>query len=216
MKWLPFVAVAGWIGLVLAGCGEPEPNGGGDGGPIAVDSGANDDPCNEPYEFAYFQYGRKGDYRMTGGRGPKSAYTLLYTRGWMKTRTFGGPFEKLVKTEGIETFWKESKKRATQDLYVYMFEKGFFDLPGSDLVDWERFNQAGYSTKAVSVTRDDIRHIVFFEDVTGDQGDDPRWNTFNDCVSQLLNTYSSIEEIKAQVQKGSFQQALDDYLRGRK
>ncbi|KAF0242146.1 MAG: hypothetical protein FD180_4076 [Planctomycetota bacterium] len=209
MRWILFCAVAGAAAFAIAGCGEPDTN--GDTGPMKVDSGANDEPCAEPYEFAFFEYARKGDTRKKAN----TMYTLLYTQGWMKSRTFGGPFEAQVKREGIEVFWKESKKRATHDLYVYMYEKGFFDLPGDDLVDWNRFKQPGYTTKAVSVTRDDVRHIVFFEDVTGERGDDPRWNTFNDCVSQLLTTYSTIEDVRARVQKGGFDSALEDYLKGR-
>jgi hypothetical protein len=215
MKWVAWVA---WVGAVAAlgvgGCAEPEPDQGGNK-PIDVEGGTNDEPCADQMEFAYFQFARKGDIRIQGGRAPVSTYTLLYTQGWMKLRTFGGPFEKVAKLDGVETYWKEARKRSAQDLYAYIYEKGFFELPGDDLVDWERFQQQGYSTKAVSVTRDDARHIVFLEDVTGSDGKDPRWNTFNDCVNQLLTTYSSIEDVRAQVQKGSFQKALEDYLRGK-
>jgi hypothetical protein len=211
MKWVLFFAAAVAAAFAIAGCSEPDPNGEGDTKPMKVENSANDEPCTEPYEFAYFQYARKGDTRKKA----QTMYTLLYTAGWMKSRTFGGPFEAQVKRESIETFWKEIKKRATHDLYVYMYEKGFFDLPGSDLVEWTRFKEPGYTTKAVSVTRDDVRHIVFFEDVTGSAGNDPRWGTFNDCINQLLSTYSSIEDVRAHVQKGGFDSALEDYLKGR-
>lgn len=215
MRWALFFTIVAVSFAAVAGCTNTGPEGDGDTRPVEVESGANDIPCSEPYEFAFFEYARKGDFRPSGDRKPRTMYTLLYTRGWMQNRTFGGPFEALVKREGIETFWKESKKRATHDLYAYMYEKGFFDLPGSDLVDWQRFKQEGYTTKAVAVTRDDVRHIVFFEDVTGPRGDDPRWNTFNDCVNQLLTTYSSIEDIRAQVQKGSFDNAFEAFMKGR-
>ncbi len=215
MRWALFCSFVAVSAAVVAGCSETDKGNGGDSGPVSVENSSNDDPCSEPYEFAFFEYARKGDFHLAGDKKPRTMYTLLYTRGWMQSRTFGGPFEALVKREGIETFWKESKKRATHDLYAYMYEKGFFDLPGSDLVDWQRFKQTGYTTKAVAVTRDDVRHIVFFEDVTGDRGDDPRWNTFNNCVNQLLTTYSSIEDVRAQVQKGSFDNALEAFLKGR-
>ncbi|MEK7470108.1 MAG: hypothetical protein AAB074_22290 [Planctomycetota bacterium] len=214
MKWTLIFAMATAAAFAIAGCSEPGTDDEGTT-PIPVDSGANDAPCTEPYEFAFFQFARKGDFRPTGDRKPRTMYTLLYTAGWMKSRTFGGPFEAQVKREGIEVFWKEIKKRATHDLYAYMYEKGFFDLPGSDLVDWTRFKEPGYTTKAIAVTRDDVRHIVFFEDITGERGDDPRWGTFNDCVNQMLSTYSSIEDVRAHVQKGGFDSALEAYLKGR-
>ena len=215
MRWFFLAAIPVAAALFVVGCTGPDP--GPDNGtdkPVGVESGANGDACDEPYEFAYFQYARKGDYGGSG-RKAQTIYTLLYTSGWMKTNTFGGPFEKLARTERIQTNWKEIRKQATHDLYAYMYEKGFFDLPGSDLVEWGRFKPKGYNTKAISVTRDDVRHIVFMEDVTGQQGDDPRWNIFNDCVRQLTETFSAIEDVRAHVQKGGFDSALEDYLKGK-
>ncbi|MCE9584646.1 MAG: hypothetical protein K8T20_19315 [Planctomycetes bacterium] len=217
MRWALLAAIPVVAAFVILGCGTSGENGGegGEGGEkVKVEGSSNDDPCEEPYEFAYFQFARKGEF-IKADQKPKTIYTLLYTSGWMKTRTFGGPFETLVKRNGIQTFWKEIRKRATHDLYVYFYDKGYFDLPGSDQVDWTRFNQKGYTTKALSVQRDDVRHIVFLDDVTGERGDDPRWGTFNDCLTQLLTTYSTIEDIRAQVQKGEFGEALDAYLKGK-
>jgi hypothetical protein len=199
----------------VLGCGGPDTTDDGAGKPIPVEGTSNDEPCREPYEFAFLEYARKGEFRVQGDRKPKTVYTLLYTDGWMKSRTFGGPFEAIVRKNGVQTFWKEARKRAAHDLYMYFYNKGFFDLPGSDQVDWQRFKQEGYTTKAISVQRDDVRHIVFLEDVTGEHGDDPRWGVFNDCLTQMLTTYSTIEDVRAQVQKGDFGEALGDYLQGK-
>jgi hypothetical protein len=219
MRWLGFSAAAALGWGVLAGCGNTTEDGSSKepipftGGPSNEEL-RSDEPCNEPYEFAYLSYARKGDYRRGQG-GSKSVYLLLYTSGWMKTRTWGGPFEPITRREGITTSWKHIKKNTTQSLYSYFFTRGFFDLPGSDLVDWARFKADGYWTKAISVDREGDRRIVYLEDVTGAQGTDPRWNTFNDCEKALLEYFNRIEDVKPVVQKSSFSDALDAYMKGK-
>jgi len=205
---LPFALAAA---ALVAGCAEEPTVDKGGGGSLEVEHGTNDEGYVEPFEFAYLSFDRKGD--RTAERARKTIYLLLYTKGWMQTDTFGGPFEAIAKKEGVYTSWKEIKKRACQDLYAYFYERGFFELPGSSSVDWTRFKQDGYSTKAISVNRQGERHVVFFEDVTGKEGNDPNWNVFNDCEKQLLTVFSAIEDVRPVVQKAGFQQALDDYLR---
>jgi len=189
-------------------------NGGDDGsddGPIEIESGANDKPSNERMEIAFLQYGKKGDWRKGEGN-PGTTYLLMYTRGWIMDGTFGGPFEPLVKRDGIQTSWKEIKHSATQSLYAYLYKKGFFELPGEASVDWTRFRAEGYWTKVIALNRDGQRHIVFVEDVRGD-GTDPRWNTFIDCEKAILSLFSNIEDVRPVVNKDSLNDAFKAYMK---
>ncbi|MBI2921210.1 MAG: hypothetical protein HYY18_09020 [Planctomycetes bacterium] len=207
--WPCVLAVAAAIAAGCAGDDSGGGNGGGGGGGGSENTAA-DDSVNERVEIAYLSFARKGDYPQPGTGGhAATTYLLLYTRGWMKEYTFGGPFEALVKREDVQTVWKEMKKNAFKDLYTFLYSKGFFNLPGSPSVDWTRFREAGYTTKVISVDRDGERHVVFLDDVTGKRGDDPRWDIFRECEQQIITTFSAIEHVHPVVNKDSFQKAFD-------
>lgn len=217
MRWIWVTAVIVGSVLWIAGCtvGEPTTTTGGD--TEGADT-AKEEPCKEQFEFNFVQYHWKGDFNKRYSTRPangeaQSFSALLYSQGWIDAKQpFGGAFDVYRKREGFSVGWKVGSKLVMQHLYAYFFEKGFFDLPGSEFPDDRKMKDPDYATKIMVVQREDVRHIVCLEDVMGD-GTDPRWGTFNDCVKEYLGVYSNVQDVHASVEKSSFSRALSEYLK---
>jgi hypothetical protein len=183
-------------------------------------AGSNDEAELEEAEIVFLQWAKKGDAgRRVGAPGgmtsrdQSSQHLLLYTKGWMKERTFGGPFEAITKPAGVTPGWKEIKHTAYRDLKAFFWKHGFFDeLPGTEFIEREPFEDPEYSTKALAFTIGNERKIVFLDSVTKGAGTDPRWDSFNTCVEHFINVFTKIEDVRARVEKQDPNAALRAFL----
>lgn len=175
--------------ILLAACGSPQPAQPSEGDAI---------------EICLLCYRKSGDAAKQLGLPddglPSTVSLRLYNRAWRLSRPPGGPFEVVARVPGSNTVEEELSDDACARLFQLMWTQGFMDLPGDRFLDRSRFVE-GYSTTAISVARNDERHIVFLEDVTGPRGDDPRWDRFVSCQSGILDGMSGNVGVRAKVRK---------------
>lgn len=173
--------------ISLAGCasGSPAP-------PRGVD---------EPVEIAWLSVNRAGDANARVGMpaARSSAYVLLYNDAWIRSRTYGGPFEAFARKRGIPVTWKRLEPDAARSLFDFLWTRGFADLPGDGEVDWRRLEGAEVSNKLLVLTRGEVRHVVFFDDVTAPSG--PGWDVFRDCENAVLDAFNAALEPTVQLRK---------------
>lgn len=175
--------------VLLAACGSPEPA---------------PSPAGDAIEICLLCYRKSGDAARRMGLPddglPSTVSFRLYNRAWRLSRPPGGPFEVVARVPGADALEEELADDACERLYQLMWTQGFMELPGERFLDRSRFVE-GYSTTAISVARNDERHIVFLEDVTGAAGDNPLWDRFAACQGGILDGVRGNVGVRAKVRK---------------